>query len=260
MKIAAYAIMKNEEKHVRGWLDNTRDADVAVLVDTGSTDNTWQEAVDWSWYHADDRHNHVLMHRITVEPFRFDVARNSALSLVPPDIDVCISLDLDERLSENWRRGIESAWRQVPDATQMAVQYHTVGLQSFWHNSRIHKRNGYLWMDPCHEHLWPWMIETNEVHSKSVSITQTRDLTKKRNYLPLLAAGLNEDPGKGRRMFYYAREMMIQGEYEIAAGWFRKYLEGHKAMKIADWWESNQAEAMLKVCEGALNEQQAHRG
>lgn len=253
MKIAVYNIMKNEGKHISGYVENTKDADYVIFVDTGSTDG--------SPFHGAllQRESNIHVHRITVEPFRFDVARNAALSLVPPDVDVCVSLDLDEKLSDGWRAGIERGWAQVPDATQMAVMYHTVGLQSFWHNSRIHKRNGYLWMDPCHEHLWPWMIEKKEIASKSVSITQDRDLTKKRNYLPLLAAGLNEDPGKGRRMFYYAREMAIQGEYEIALGWFKKYMEAHNAAGIEPWWESEQCEYFIKLCEGALNEQQARR-
>lgn len=259
MKIAVYNIAKNEAKHVAGWLDNVYDADYVILGDTGSTDGT-QEAflkhVDKGPYHPDER-----LHHITVEPFRFDVARNAVLSLVPPDADVCISLDLDERLSDGWRANLERGWQSVEGATKMAVLYHTTGLQPFWHNSRIHARNGYYWQDPCHEHLWPWMIQEKEVASKSVSIHHHPDLTKSRkSYLPLLAAGLNEDPGKGRRMFYYAREMMVNKEYEIALGWFKKYLELHDAAHIDEWWESNQARLMVKVCEGALSEQQARRG
>lgn len=256
MKIAVYAIAKNEEKHVRDWLENTRDADCAILADTGSTDRT----VDLLYtHHSEALDADIFIHKITVSPFRFDVARNAALALVPADVDVCISLDLDERLSEDWRANLERGWQQEPGTTKMAVQYHTPGLQPFWHNSRIHARNGYYWQDPCHEHLWPWMISEKEVHSKSVSIHHQPDLSKSRkSYLPLLAAGLNEDPGKIRRMFYYAREMMVNKEYEIALGWFRKYIEAHEAAGVEEWWESEQCRLMIKVCEGAINEQQEH--
>ncbi len=40
MKIAVYAIALNEEKHVMQWLEATKDADVRLVADTGSTDQT----------------------------------------------------------------------------------------------------------------------------------------------------------------------------------------------------------------------------
>ena len=39
-KIAVYAICKNEEQFVDRWYEAVKDADVIVVVDTGSTDNT----------------------------------------------------------------------------------------------------------------------------------------------------------------------------------------------------------------------------
>jgi glycosyltransferase involved in cell wall biosynthesis len=248
LKVAVYSIMKNEAKHISDYITNTRDADCIVLADTGSTDG--------SPFHAKFLGRFVNVHNITVSPFRFDVARNTALALVPPDVDVCISLDLDERLSEGWRANLERGWNQEPGTTKMGVMYETPGLKPFWHNSRIHARNGYYWMDPCHEHLWSWMIQEKEVFSKSVSILHTPDRSKSRkSYLPLLAAGLNEEPGKIRRMFYYAREMMVHKEYEIALGWFKKYVEIHERAGVEEWWESEQARIMIKVCEGAISEQ-----
>lgn len=251
MKVAVYAIAKNEAAHVEKWLrvhDEMKYGDCVLVADTGSEDNTWHLLLA----------SHAIVHSITVSPFRFDVARNAALSLVPPDIDVCVSLDMDECLSEGWRENLERGWNQVPGTTKMSVQYETPGLQPFWHNSRIHARNGYYWQDPCHEHLWPWLIQEKEVASKSIKITHTPDRTKSRkSYLPMLAAGLNEDPGKIRRMFYYAREMMINKEYKIALGWFKKYIEAHDASGLEEWWESNQARLMIQLCEGAISEQQA---
>jgi glycosyltransferase involved in cell wall biosynthesis len=76
MKIAAYTIALNEEKHVMRWLEATKDADIRVVADTGSTDKTvalLQAAPN------------VIVHQISVMPFRFDDARNAALALVPDD-------------------------------------------------------------------------------------------------------------------------------------------------------------------------------
>lgn len=257
MKVAIYGIAKNEEKHVDAFLENVRDADGVYVADTGSTDKTLRQL--WRSSYLLSPYTNRGYIPIIVSPFRFDVARNTALALVPDDIDVCISLDMDERLSEGWRENLERGWNQVPGTTKMAVQYETPGFQTFWHNSRIHARNGYYWQDPCHEHIWPWMIEEKEVASKSIKITHYPDRTKKRSYLPLLAAGLNEEPGKIRRMFYYAREMMANKEYEIALGWFKKYIQLHEAAGVEEWWESEQVRAMITLCEGALNEQRERR-
>ena len=256
MKIAVYAIAKNEAKHVEGWLENVKDADYSVLVDTGSTDMTFPLADDFTdWF--GERQVHI--HRITVNPFRFDVARNAALALVPADADVCISLDLDERLSDGWRAKLERGWNAEPGTTKMGVLYHTPGLASFWHNSRVHARNGYYWKDPCHEHIQPWMIKEKEVFSKSVFITHSPDKSKSRgSYLPLLAAGLHEEPFNIRRMFYYARELMtVEKNYEVALGWFKKYIELHEEAGVEEWWESKQARLMIDLCEGAISEQRA---
>ncbi len=65
MKIAVYAIALNEEKHVMRWLEATKDADVRLVADTGSTDRTvkiLQGAPN------------VIVHQISVQPFRFDDA------------------------------------------------------------------------------------------------------------------------------------------------------------------------------------------
>ena len=41
VKIAVYAIAKNEAKHVKRWYEATKGADVRIVLDTGSEDNTY---------------------------------------------------------------------------------------------------------------------------------------------------------------------------------------------------------------------------
>jgi len=86
MKIAVYAIALNESKHVARWAKATAGADVRIVADTGSTDNTVQLLNQYR----------IETYEINVSPFRFDDARNAALALVPADVDVCVSLDMDE--------------------------------------------------------------------------------------------------------------------------------------------------------------------
>ena len=44
MKIAIYAISKNEKQFVQRFCESAADADLVVIADTGSTDNTKQVA------------------------------------------------------------------------------------------------------------------------------------------------------------------------------------------------------------------------
>ena len=238
MKIAVYAICKNEKTNCFAWYDSVKEADRIIVADTGSMDGCERWAT----------------HKIHVEPFRFDVARNAALALVPPDVDVCVSLDLDERLEPGWRGGIERVWAQYPDTTRLGVRYQTAGLQEFVHNSRVHTRNGWYWRDPCHEAIYPWIIDDNVVVAGGVKINHAPDRLKPRDRLNLLAAGIHEEPWNRRRMFYYGRELVLVGENEKAVGWLNKYLDLWAKSGEKPWWESEQAEAYLTLALGCIKE------
>jgi len=97
MKIAIYAISKNEEEFVKRFYESAKNADLVLIADTGSTDNTVSLA----------RSLGITVHDIAVKPWRFDKARDTALNLIPGDFDVCISLDLDEVMEPGWREEIE---------------------------------------------------------------------------------------------------------------------------------------------------------
>lgn len=251
MKVAIYGICKNEEKQLASFFDHPglKEADNVFLSDTGSTDGTLQH------------YRSPWIKRISVEPFRFDVARNAALALVPPEFDMVISLDLDERLRPGWRKPLESAFAQ--GATRVWANYHSDGLAPFLHDSRIHARHGYRWVDPCHECIKPWM--TNEVQAlgESIWIDHHPDKSKPRTqYLGLLAHGIMEEPWNTRRMFYYARELMVWQHFPQAVGWFEKYLEiFNSTLDKSAYFEGEvlQAGAMLLICKGALQELQEGR-
>ena len=95
-KICVYAISKNEEKFVDRWYESIKEADKIIVLDTGSTDNTVKKL----------KSHNIDVYEKQIIPWRFDIARNEALSLIPEDYDICISLDLDEVLKSNWRKKI----------------------------------------------------------------------------------------------------------------------------------------------------------
>ena len=84
MKICVYAICKNEEKHVKRWVESMKEADEIYVLDTGSTDNTVEKLKKLG----------VNVQIEIVTPWRFDVARNKSLDLVP--------LDVDMHIGKNW--------------------------------------------------------------------------------------------------------------------------------------------------------------
>ena len=73
MKIVVYAICKNERSFADRWMASMSEADEVCVLDTGSTDGTPQR--------LEELGAKVSVQVIT--PWRFDVARNQSLELVP---------------------------------------------------------------------------------------------------------------------------------------------------------------------------------
>ena len=102
LKVCVYAISKNEEMFVDRWVESMKEADEIFVLDTGSTDNTVQKLRD----------NGVTVKEEIISPWRFDVARNLSLDMVPDDSDICVCTDLDEVFKEGWRVEIENVWKR----------------------------------------------------------------------------------------------------------------------------------------------------
>jgi glycosyltransferase involved in cell wall biosynthesis len=70
-----------------------RPADHIIVLDTGSTDNTVELLSSFG----------VEVHQKIYDHFRFDVARNDCLDLIPDEYNIRVSIDLDERFEQdNW--------------------------------------------------------------------------------------------------------------------------------------------------------------
>lgn len=222
LKIAVYAISKNEEKHVARFCEAAKEADLIVISDTGSTDATVELA---------QKHG-AIVHNILVTPWRFDVARNTALSLVPGDVDVCVSMDLDEILQPGWRDVIENAWKE--DTTRINYNFDNSDGYVFTQN-KIHSRSGYVWKWICHE--WPMPDRITEV-CETVDFIMAKhkpDLEKSRaQYMDLIYACAIEEPDNPRHAMYYARELYQQGFYEKAISEFTRLLSLKDTTDLAD--------------------------
>ena len=148
MKVAVYTIALNEEKHVQRWYESAKDADYLLIADTGSTDRTVEIAKSLG----------INVINIKIDPWRFDDARNAALAALPPDIDYCISLDMDEVLVGDWKK-------ELPEALKFNITRPIHKFVYGWNDDgtpsvsfdgvKIHARRGYRWRFPSHDRYVP---------------------------------------------------------------------------------------------------------
>lgn len=207
MKIAVYAICKNEIDNVEGFMKNTLDADYVYITDTGSTDGTQSLLRDWQ----DDR---LQFFEMVMPFFRFDYARNFCLNQIPQDIDYCLFLDLDERLEDGWYEKLIRALKDSPDSVYMdliqSVDENNEPLSSFY-QLKCHKRTNFTWRYPCHEVLITDIDDSISV-STEIKVYHNPSDTE-RNYLPLLEVGAQERPDDQRTLYYYGRALYAEKRY-----------------------------------------------
>lgn len=228
LKIAISAISKNEEQFVKRFCESAKDADLIVIADTGSTDKTVDTA----------RKCGATVYEIAITPWRFDLARNAALALIPKDIDIVISLDLDEILEPGWREEIERVWK--PETTRLRYKFDWGCGISFYYE-KIFAKHGYRFHHPCHEYPVP-DVRVNEVyaHTDMLLVSHHPDPTKSRGqYLDLLKVSVLEDPACPRNAFYYARELTFYRKWGEAIVALHKYLDNPQAT-----WQNERCYAM----------------
>ena len=202
MKIAVYVISKNEILHAERWAKATEGADYRVVADTGSTDGT-QEAL---------KALGVTVHQINIKPFRFDMARNAALALVPEDADVCLILDLDEVPEPNFFKKVRKKWKPGADLGWITMKTDA----NKWERDRLHSRWNWTWKYPCHEvNIWYGKHETVDCDIRDAVIEHLPDNTKSRGqYIELLELAVKEFPQDPRMWTYMCREYFFYSKWE----------------------------------------------
>ncbi len=224
MKICVYAICKNEEKFIERWYESVKEADGIYVLDTGSTDNSVNLLESLG----------VVVRQEIINPWRFDVARNKSLEMIPDEFDICICLDLDEVLEKGWYQNIKSLWKdgltRLRYVYNWSLDKNNQPIISFY-GEKIHKRKGFTWVNPVHEIL-KYKGEEKYLYTDKVIVNHYPDSKKSRSsYLPLLELAVKEDPSNDRNMHYLGREYMYYGKYEDAIS----TLERHLSLESATW-------------------------
>ncbi len=234
LKVCIYAICKNEEKFASRFMDHVADADLVVIGDTGSTDQSTEIL----------RARGAMVVDACLPMFRFDHARNKVLRHIPEDIDVCLSLDIDELLQPGWRAALEAAWQA--DSTRGHYRFNwaleedgTPAVQFIY--ERMHARHGYRWIYPTHEVL-EYIGPGQEVHTfiPGLTLDHKPDWSKDRSFnLPLLTLAVKEHPESPRNLHYLGREYMYAEDWDRCIETLKHYL----TMPQATWDEERAASA-----------------
>ena len=211
MKICVYAICKNESKNLDRWIDSVAyEADYIAILDTGSTDGTFERLCNYSdnsffldsWgYKA----------KIFVEQFdyqkefgimKFDKARNDSLKLVPNDTDVCFRLDFDEIPVKGWSEIIKQRFNEgFTEVLGECITFDEDGNETKrWKTRNVHPNNPHwIWTRVIHEVISYFgndeKSEVKQVFDERFIINHFPDKSKDRTfYIELLKYSCKEFP------------------------------------------------------------------
>ena len=224
MKIAVYTIALNEESNVQQWYDSAKDADYLLIADTGSTDKTVRAAKKLG----------INVIKISIKPWRFDDARNAALASLPDDIDMCISLDMDEVLAPGWREALEKI---DEDTTQVSYKYtwswrdptSRTQPQTVYITNKVHARHGYRWKYLVHEVPVPDRNESHKLQlAEGFEIHHYSDIDRpSQRYNEMICQTLEENKDD-KRYWVYKFESIMSEDREEAQKTIFEYLKKFK--------------------------------
>lgn len=178
-----------------------KEADNIFVLDTGSSDNTVKLL----------KENGAIVKETEIKPWRFDIARNLILNMIPTDFDILVCTDLDEIFNIGWRNELERVWKKNTNKLRYIYNWsldkNNNPMISFY-GEKIHDRN-YIWINPVHEILEFKNYNENIITTDNIVLNHYPDLQKSRNsYLPLLELSVKEDKNNDRNMHYLGREYM----------------------------------------------------
>lgn len=236
LKICVYAICKNESKFAEAWMDSMCEADLVVVTDTGSTDDTVEKL----------REKGAVVYVEEIRPWRFDTARNISLNHVPKDADICVCTDLDERFEPGWRQRLEEAWLAYKPKHGGTIHRSGRYLYNWslkpdgspdvqFYYFKVHERKGFRWKCPVHEYVQYVGREPLEaVYIEGMVLNHYPDAAKSRgSYLELLELAVAESPADERMRYYLGREYMYRNEWAKSIDTLTIYL----GMPAANWNE-----------------------
>ena len=150
--LTVYAICKNEVENVSKYLNSFGEADYVCILDTGSTDGTWELLQE-----KQKEFSNLIISQRTIVPWRYDEARNISMTLIPKETTIFFMADLDEIIKEpGWCNIVKSYWDPLfnrgaytynRDVTENNIVIRSIP------EYRFHSRDWYKWVNIVHEAL-----------------------------------------------------------------------------------------------------------
>ncbi len=231
MKIAVYTICKNESQFVERWItsmyNNGKGADSAYVLDTGSTDDTIKQFkktikklnIPKNWLHIKKK---------KYKFFRFDIARNDNLDMMPKDTyNALVQVDLDEVLIPQFWEDLRLTILKHPNFERINYLYawnHNDNGDNgrvFWYN-KVHPQGGFRYkaaVHECSENVEPDKYHYEgeyDLNPEIVYLHHYPDKTKSRaQYLPLLEIRVKEAPEDLNGLIYLVREYVAYNPKDL---------------------------------------------
>ncbi|MDR9852234.1 glycosyltransferase family 2 protein [Paenibacillus sp. VCA1] len=224
--ISLCMIVKNEEKTLERCLSSVQKAvDQMIIVDTGSTDRTKQIArkftrcvFDFEW--VDD----------------FAAARNFAFSKA--EMDYILWLDADDVFKEEdleklleLKKTLSSDIDSVTMKYNLAFDEHGNVTSSLRRNRLVKRSNNFRWVGSVHEYL----EVAGRIIDSDIAVTHCGDdRDRDRNLNIYMKRQANGEAFSPRDVYYFANELKDHRLFDLAAVYYRKFLEEGKG-----WVEDN---------------------
>lgn len=226
IKICCYAMCASEpEEFIDRWLESMKGADYITVLITKKDDSNFayfkkkQELPEFK--------DKLIIDEKEIKPWRFDVARNESMKLIPEDADALICTDIDEILIDDFWDDYRKCIFEHPDFDRIYYRYAwSHDAQSnpsivFWYDKATQAK-GWKWRYPVHEELicdrdnykyeGEYSLDANKVY-----LHHYPDQTKSRSsYLKLLELRAEESPEDSYGLFYLQREYSFVQDYENA--------------------------------------------
>lgn len=223
-KICIYTICKNELQFVDRWLESMKEADSIVVLDTGSTDGTYEYLIE-----KKKEYPQLIVDQKIFNPWRFDTARNESMKYIPEDCNILMSTDLDEVLNPGWAETLRERW--IDGFHERGIYYYTWSHLDNGDEGRvflydkIHSRN-WEWRAPVHEYLYNLVYQTENYSTMNILNLSDEDKVhlhhypdpdkSRSNYLELLELRAQESPNDYYGLIYLAREYKFHGDNDKA--------------------------------------------
>ena len=237
IKVAIYGICKDEMPNVEKYVKCFKKADYLCILDTGSTDGTWEYLQT-----ARKRYPNLIVDQKIIDPWRYDKARNLSLELVPKDTTIYFMMDLDEIIKEDdWVQKIKDAWdplfsrgvytynRQVDKVTDAVVQQ--------FEEYRIHS-NIWHYKGIVHEQLCDMTgsraFFADECIRVPIIVWHYPTNPNREAYIELCERGVDEEPWNWLMHLQLAAEYEVHLKYDKAIGEYRKILAEQNGLSIPE--------------------------